>query len=262
MSIDPLSLISEFIHIVVLLLILVQSFRYARRSENKLYLIFYMLGTATFLLSELYWIAQGLLRDGARVAFGANDIADFGTFLLLTSALNAALGGDRRPQPAVTAGTVLFAVGNAALWIAWSGEWLRDIIGGFSCGYYIVACGCALWRTGALRRPEQIALTAAAALLIAAEAVNFFLPMPFFAVVDAAGYVILFATDLFFLVRSLAALRGPSADRALSLCFAGYCWNCVTMYMCADTLYSVATGLLSVFQLLTFLSVRKKVRAA
>ncbi len=204
-----------------------------------------------------------MLRD-ARVPFSPNDVADIGTFLLLSTSLSAALHENRRRAPVAAIAAALFAAANIALWIAWSGEWLRDIVGGLPFGYFLCVCACALSRTGALRREERLILTAAGVAVVALETARILLAgrLPQVKAYELIAYCLLFAFAGFFLVRIAFALRGgEDADRTLSLAYGGFCWLCVAMYMSADVWYDLASVLLSVFHLLLFLSVRKKVLA-
>ena len=85
-------MIGEILQLLVLALALVAYFRYARRLKGSLYLIFTALSSATLLLSLTYYLAHTYIREGMRVPFAANDIADFGTFLLMSTALCSAVG--------------------------------------------------------------------------------------------------------------------------------------------------------------------------
>ena len=250
----------EAAQIVVLFTALVQGFRYARRSDNKLYLIFYAMAMAAFLCSDLYYLAHLELREGLRVPFAPDDIANFGLFLLLGSFINAALD-QREQKPAVTAAAAVFAAANVALWIAWSGEWLRDILGGLSHGYCLCAAALSLWRTRALSRGEWTGLAVLCAAVIAAGA-GTVKTSDWSAALEFIGYGLMGFGMLWLLVRALFSLRGKDPDRALSLCFGLFCWNTVLMYMSAGNIYYIASNLTTFSLVILLLAVRKKVNAA
>ena len=228
-------MIGEILQLLVLALALVAYFRYARRLKGRLYLIFTALSSATLLLSLIYYLAHTYLREGMRVPFAANDIADFGTFLLMSAALCSAVGTEWGRFRAVTAGAAVFVAANTCLWIGWSGEWVRDILGGLSFGYFICVCIRSVYLTNAMSRWERVLMWVISGLLIAAEAGTFFVPAGPKALLDGIGSALMLAGEVLLLVRLLPALQpGRSCDGALSLAFMGLCWNNTSMYMSAD----------------------------
>ena len=258
---EVLETAAELVQIALLLLSLILGFRYARRTERNLYLIFYAMAMAAFLCSDLYWFAHMELQDGLRVPFAADDIADFGLFLLLGSSLGAAM--ERRERPlGVTVVAALFAAANVALWIGWSGEWLRDLFGGVAYGYFLVVTAQTLVTTGALLRWEKLTFPALCVLIVAAMALTILGPEEVRGPMDLTGYVLLFAVLAWTLLRALVSLRSANADRTLAICFAAFAWTTVAMYMSDGVWYMVAAHLTDLDLLLMLLAVRKKVRAA
>lgn len=256
-------MIGELAQVLLLLVSVGAFFRYAQKTKDNLYLIFLALFFATMLLSELYYFTHTYLREGIRVPFAANDIADFGAFLLIGTALSSALGKPRRGLAGVTAAALAFAAANVALWIGWSGEWLRDILGGLSWGWFLCVCFRSLAQTEAGSRGERIALWALCALLIAVQTATFFVPEKLRVPLDRAATALMSAAAAWFLVRILLALRrGRSPEKALSLSFTGYLWTTVCLYMSEGLPYDIFANLVTLQLLLILLAVRKKVRAA
>ncbi len=256
-------MIGNLLQVLVLLGLLIVCFRYARHTEENLWLIFTALSFATLMLSTLYYLAHTYLREGMRVPFAANDIADFGSFLLFSTALRSALGLPRRGMAGVTAAAAIFAAANVCLWIGWSGEWVRDILGGLSFGWFLCVCIRSVYFTGALGRRGRAALWAVSAVLTALQTAIFFVPAALKGPMDWGATALMGAAELWLLMRILPALRPErSAEAALSLTFTGYCWNCVCMYMSAGIPYDVFANLMSLHLLLILLAVRKKVREA
>lgn len=256
-------MIGDLAHILLLTACLVVCFRYARRTEDNLYLIFTAFAYAAALLSDVYYLAHTLLREGMRVPFAANDIADFGLFLMLSVALCSAVGLKRGMLRGVTAAAAVFSLANIALWIGWSGEWVRDIFGGAPFGAFVCVCFCSLYLTNAVSRGERAALWALCAVIVAVETAVFFLPASWKAPVETVGYLLMGAVELWFVVRGVLALRpGRSADAAVSLGFAGYMWISVSMYMADGIPYDIFANLSTPHLLLLLLAIRKKVRQA
>ena len=256
-------MIGELVQVLLFLVSVVAFFHYARRTKNNLYLIYFALSFATMMLSEVYYFIHSYLREGLRIPFAANDIADFGAFLLLGTALITALGSPRRRLTGVTAAALLFAAANVALWIGWSGEWLRDILGGLSWGWFLCICFRSLVQTEAVGRGERTALWILCALIAALQAATFFLPAKLSASADLAATLLLAAGAAWLLARILLALRRDrSPDKALSLSVTGYLWATVCMYMSAGLPYVIFANLATLQLLLILLAVRKKVKAA
>ncbi len=256
-------MIGELAQVLLLLACLVVCFRNARRTEDNLFLVFIALSFASMLFSDVYYSTHLYLREGMRVPFAANDIADFGAFMLIGTALSTALGRPREKLTSVMAASLVFAAANVALWIGWSGEWVRDIFGGLSWGWFLCVCFRSLVQTGSASRGERTALWALCALLIAFQAGTFFVPEKQRLLLDGAATALLGAAEVWFLLRTVLSLRqGQGADRALSLSFTGYLWATVALYMSAGLPYDIFSNLVTLHLLLILLAVRKKVKAA
>lgn len=257
-------MIGDLIQILLLCVCVVLCFRYARRAEDKLWLIYSALSASALLISDLYYLTHSFLLEGIRIPFAANDIADFGFFLLLSTSLNTAIGSDRRKRLPVYIGAAVFAAANVALWIAWSGEWLRDLLGGVSFGWFICTAIHSVYYTKALSRWERAAMWTVSALLIAVQTAVFLVPLPLKGILDkSVATGLMGAGELLLLVRTgLALRRSGRANAALSLSFVCHCWGLICMYMSADPYYTVFSNLCTLSILLTLLAIRKKVKSA
>ena len=175
------------------------------RSERSLLAVaFFAFAAACSLLSTLYWAAYDLLRGDARMPFAANEICEWALFLLLASSLRAARAESRvRIEAAVSA--ALFAAANTALWIAWSGEWLQDILTGLSLGWLFYAILAAMSAAEALSRAERIGFGAAAVLVIAAQAMTFYVSGS--QAPEVVCNVLLFAADAWLILKTVVSLK-------------------------------------------------------
>ena len=256
-------MIGDLLQVLVLLLILVVYFRYARRAEDKLYLVFAALSTATLMISTIYFLTHSMLREGMRVPFAANDIADFGTFLMISTALRSAVGTAKGRFRGVTIGAAAFAAANICLWIAWSGEWVRDIFGGLSFAYFICVCIRSIYLTQAMNRWERCAMWALSICMVAVETAALLSPAGLQDTLEAVDTVLLALGQALLLTRALLAFRtGKSVDAVMSLCYTAFCWNGISMYMSAGLAYTVFSNLMTMYALLMLLAAGKKVRAA
>lgn len=259
------SLISVFCNLADMLVcavICVGSYRLMKHRTPAMSLIFFLFGSMAFLTCGLYWLVLMLMRPGVRLAFTAAEISENGSLLLWGSALAAVFPDRGGRMPAVTAGAVLFTAANVVLWIAWSGEWVKDILGGPMYGYFLCVAARSLYRTEALSRREWIGFGVGCGVLIAAQGAIFFLPAGPAAVLDALCYVLLFCGILFFLVKTGLALKyGDRPKRGVSLAFSGLAWSICTQYMSADPIYYAAMLFSTLMLALSFWALRREVLA-
>ena len=244
-----------------LLIMLVFMARMLLSKQHLLVVAFFALAAACFLFSTLYWIVYDLLRPDVRMPFAANEICEWALFLLTASSLRAAFpkGGLLLKTACIPA--ALFTAANIALWIAWSGEWMQDILAGLSLGWFLCVLLSCLLRCGAFSRAEWIAVGAVSALLIAAQTMTFLLPDKA-QTFDMIGYIILFSVDVWLIVKTIRAVKkGDRPQRGLCLSYAAWAWAMIAMYMSGGWLYNAALFVATLCFLLIFLAIGKEVRA-
>ena len=187
---------------------------------------FFLFAMVSLLLTNAYWLAHSLLRPDARIPVAANTIGECALYLLTASAMNAAIPDRRFSFSPQVFCTVLFALASIALWIAWTGEWTQDVMGGIAFGYLLVCCVWRLRQVNALSGKEWIALgilTAAYMALFALDLNDEKPPISF------TAHLLMFLTMIFFLYRAFRSVRrGEAAGRqivlsvsACAICFSG-----------------------------------------
>ena len=245
----------------VLLFDLIRSAQILRSGRHVLVVAFFAFATACNLFSTLYWIAYDFLRQDARMPFAANEICEWALFLLLASSLRAAFV-QGLPLKKMAFPAFLFAAANAALWIAWSGEWVEDILTGISLGWYFCVLTACLLESDTLRKTEWIGIAAVAFLLIAAQSATFFAPDSAQGAISFLCTVLVFAVEGWLMLKTFLALRkNEYPKQGLSLSFAAYAWSTVAMYMNDGWIYNAALFLASVCYLMMLLAIVKEVAA-
>ena len=244
----------------VLLFVLICTSRMLRSGRHFLVVAFFAFAAASCLFSTLYWIAYDFIRPGTWMPFAANEICESALFLLLASSLRAAFPKNTPIVKALLPAGI-FAAANTALWIAWSGEWIQDILTGLSLGWALCVLIACLAASSALKRSEWIIIGSAAMLLIAGQTATFFLPESALVVFDTACSVILFAVNAWLIAKTVLDLRsGVDTKRALCLSFAVYLWAMVAMYMSGGYAYYAALALAIAAWPLMLWAVYKEVR--
>ena len=186
----------------VLLFAFIGAVRLVGVDRRTTRVVFFAFAMACALLSNLYWLAYDILRPETRMPFAANEIGEWALFLLM----GASLGADPVPgalhieavcaalfSAASAALWALFMVCNTALWIAWSGEWVQDILTGAAYGYFICRLLVRIRREGVFSGWEWVVLAAVCPVLIAAQAAIFFVPLALKRPLDLFCYALLFA---------------------------------------------------------------------
>ena len=226
----------------MLLLMMLRSLQRIRRDTASLPALYLTLAAASLLLSDLYWLAHLLLRHGDRISpYAVNEISESGAFLLFGAAMRAAMPQRPERPVALAAEAVIFTVFCAGLWIGWSGEWLKDIIGAIPFGYFVYMTLHSLSVSGAFRKQDWRTLTVAGAVLLCLELAIFFLPPAAALAADVICYVLIFAVTAWLFLRNGAALRaGEDPRRLLALAFAAEAWSISGMYMSAEPIYFLA----------------------
>lgn len=233
--------ILNIVYMCVMLFVIIRSYRMIEAGNKQLMLaVFFTFATASLFVENIYWIAYDFLRPEARMPIAANEIAEDAAFLMLSAVLVNAIGGGIKGAVQELIGAAVFAVASIALWIAWSGEWLQDIIGGAAFGYLICRCVWALKLSGAVLPWEWRGLGFGAMLLIALETYIFAAPQALQTILNNICYGILFAILIFLIVKMLKAFKDRTDPKILlSLCFSCYTWSLSSMYMSEEPPYLI-----------------------
>lgn len=254
--------ILDLIRAIVLILILLGTFRFIGLEKFTARVIFFTLGVACILFSDLYWLAYDLLRPETRMPFAANEIGEWALFLLLGTSLCFGKPLRFREAKWEMLCAVLFSAANAALWIAWSGEWVQDILTGLAFAYFL----CAL--VSQIKTEKQFSVSRLrmlgilCVLLIAGQTATFLVPEAARKPLDLLCYGFLFAVALCLLARAARAII-KNDDPARDVCdtFIAFAWIVVTMYMSEGGFYAAAYALSAICFPLMFLTLKKEVDA-
>ena len=242
---------------LALLVIFLWTVRLIGTQRQPVRLVFFAFAIASALLSNLYWFAYDILRPGTRMPFAANEISEWAMFLLLGAALDGKPGLILAKWEMLLA--ALFALANTALWIAWSGEWVQDILTGIAYGWFLCCLVARIKQERALPRWEWALLGVSGFVLIGAQTVLFFMPEPVKKALDLFCYILLFAIALLLIVQLILALRREASEATVLCAFLTFIWCITTQYMSAEGFYVAAMILTTVCYLLVFLSIRKEV---
>ena len=246
--------------IIILIFIMICLYHTGLKAGRSVELVSFTFATAAMLLSLLYWLAFDILYPGQRMPFAANEIAEWAMFLSFASTLKPMLGEFYDNARFQVAGAVIFMISNVILWIAWSGEWLQDIITGLTFGYFVITLVRLMKNTDVLKKRLWIILGIICVLIIASCVATFIVPESLKSLHDKIAYFLLFIAELYFVLRTLICLYRKSDPKVcMSLSAATAAWSIIFMYMSSGGYYTVAYIFLQVSFLFIFLSLRREV---
>ena len=212
-------------------------------------------------LADIYWLVYDILRSDARMPFAANEFAEAAMMLTLAAALNSAVPHGARAAVRQVICGALFAVCNVALWIAWSGEWVQDVITGLAFVWFVSSAVCSLKVVHALSKMEWILLGVFCALLIIGQGLTFCFNDPVKSSIDTGCYVLLSLGILYWLVKMFfSCKRKRPAGNLTSLAVASFVWIVVALFMSSGLIYHIYFNIETLAGIFVFLAVEKVVK--
>ena len=254
--------ILELFHIAVSLAVLVGCVRTIRHGERYLPLIFFSFSIACFVLSGFYWMAYMLLRPDTRMPFAANEIAEWAIFLLLGEALRTGAPGKHIRVNGEVILAALFTAANTMLWIAWSGEWIQDILTGLTVGYFICSIVSRMKLENAISEIEWRGFELICLLLVGAQTATFFVLENIKSKLDGLCYFLLFAVSAWLAFKAIQIVwKKESPRKFVCMTFAFFAWELIAMYMSGSPFYEIAYVVCSICLPFMMYSLIKEVRA-
>ncbi|MCR5686044.1 MAG: hypothetical protein K6G81_11640 [Lachnospiraceae bacterium] len=204
---DIVSLIMNILQITAVGFIIFTVIRRLHIRKSSIILGFFLYAVICTMLSDLYWIALEVLKPGVRLPYGVNEIAEMGESLLFAALLSTVFGLRRVRAGMEVLLTVLFSLGSMALWIAWNGEWIKDIVGAIPYCYLMCVTVMSLKKTAALTKREAVLAGSTAFLIIAVFGIQLFLLETLAGMIlDTAGSLLAFSGVIWISLKSIRSL--------------------------------------------------------
>ena len=156
MEIDWFDLFSTLLQIAVLVFAVLKIVPQMRRYGNSAILVFLLYAFICLLLSDIYWLSLAIVHPDKRLPFAISDVADIGEQLMLASALGVIFRGIKCRKRLELFLSIVASIGLIILWVVWTEEWTKNILGGISYGYLIFMVVLAAKKTNAFSRREAI----------------------------------------------------------------------------------------------------------
>ena len=241
MTTENLEIVMDILAVTLSAFTVVRMAPLLRVREQQMTSGSFLFAMVSLMLSYAYWLAYSLIRPDMRMPLAANMIGECAVFLLLSVTLESVFRVDRVPARSQIACALLFASSSVTLWIAWTGEWIQDIVGGIAYSYFLCVCVRALVQADALAKIEWIGLGIACALIIAIWTVWFYVPEDLLGMTNCFGYAVIYAVTAYLLFKTFHAVRRNTApDRQLALAVFSHAWCMGAMYMTSGYYYNAA----------------------
>ena len=238
--------------IVVLIFVIIGTLHAIHGKTASVVPVFFIYGAICFLFSDFYWLVHTLLRSDSRIPFSVNEIGEMGLFLLFTSMLQTIFKDIFKKPRLETLLAVVFSISVAALWIGWTGEWIKDIISGIAMGSLICVTVRSIKACGAFTKIEAVVMGIASYVLIAMQGMIFFVNESLGRILDICCYILMFTVMAWLYakaVRMLIMFYGKhdpgSRYKIVSTSFLCMIWVINTMYMSSEPIYFAATFMCS-----------------
>lgn len=248
------------LQIAMFAVLLVFSIRLIRESGKSITAVFLAFMIALWLLTDLYWVIFDLMRPDSLMPFAANEIGEAAAFLMMAAVLSSVISHGAYKAGLQAAGAILFSVCNAALWIAWSGEWIQDMMIGASFTFLLYTLARCLKVRYALSRGEWIGLGVGCALLVLGEGLTFIVSDGLKTAIDSSCSLLMAAGIIFWAWKNGKTWKAAtSPDILLCLSFALLCWAITSKYLSEGMWYLAFMTVETITMPFVFLSVRKAV---
>ena len=243
-------IVATILQSIVLIVVVLQSIRLTLMKKNYFLPFFFALAMMSFLLSDLYWIAYDVLKPDTRMPIAANEIGECAMILLLSAGLDVVLK-DKKKIFGEIVFAILFIGVNIALWIAWSGEWLQDVLFGIPYIYFLWLLIRGMRSRGVLARKE---LWFAAMMGVSVLILQIPLLIAKGTLFELAKIVCV--ALMFTLMGWLGVKSFRSKDYFMTLTF--FLWTELSMFLSSEPYYYVAFGMNIIVLPMMFSSMKKE----
>ena len=235
---------------IVLVVFITKTIFLVLKQKTSFLPFFFALAMTSCLLSNLYWIAYDLLKPDTRMPFASNEVAECAMILLLSAGLDSLLN-DKKKVPGEIIFSILYIGVNIALWIAWSGEWLQDILFGIPYIYFLWILIRGIRSRGVLTRKELWFASLMGVSVLIMQVSLLFGKGSLFEFIEAVCFAEMFALMAWFGFKSFR-----SKDFFVTSTF--FLWTELAMFLCSQPYYYLAFGVNVIVVPMMFMSMKKE----
>lgn len=263
MKIEVLEFSISCTYILVLTYIIISSVKMVSKKSESMLAVLFTFCMVSFLMSELYWTAYNLLRPDSRMPFAANEMGEWAFFLLMSAGVSSLFYQEHTKAKAEMVYVSLFCISNVVLWIAWSGEWIQDIITGLVLAYFMCTLAHGEKQIHLLSSAEKRMIFIVTSVLVIMQGSIFFAPASMKSVLDLGCYLLMFSLILMFLSKTVFLMRSSAAPRdKICMSFIAFAWGTISMYMSEGNWYNAELVINIILLLFMLKAVKQEVYRA
>lgn len=253
-------LIADLINLLVLLVILAGLIRMILRGRREMTVIFYIFSTASLSFSYIYWLVYDAMWPQERLVFAANEICEWAHFLMCGTVLAYMFKSITRIDWGEVFGVTILVAVNVALWIAWTGEWLQDILTGLCIAYWAYRLAVVLKESKSSSFKEWCGLLAGFVIALGLQVASFFKGVP----VDAlylASFLILAIIVVIIHIKTIRTLVRAEEYEDYRRAFCLACLIVILtgsgMYMSSEPYYTIFLCSMGLPYIYSYIAMRK-----
>ncbi len=253
-----LDIILNVLQLIILVVGIISSLRLKVSEKGYIFRAFFTFGMISLALDDIYWIVYEVLRPEQRMPFAGNEVAASAMILLFASALTRILPKTERVSKGILVITLVFMLPVVALWTAWSGAFIENLVCGIPYMYflYIILLGVRKYEIADIRKGIVIAVLCAFVIILNIASLVF---REMAHILDTFNYTIVNMMTLYFLIRCIHLLKyDVSGRRSIVLSFILFFHTCNVMYMSGGFAYNLALFMNILSLPVMFLSVKKE----
>ena len=178
--------------------------------------------------------------------FAVDEIAECAMLLLLSAGLEAISGKRKKWMPGAFLYTVFYMGATIVLWIAWSGEWVQDVVFGLPYVYlaYLLIRGLEYVRVWDTDAEKILAAVTIVAVLLMQAVMVWVAEGTVWNVLNVGSYAIMYAFTAWLFWKNYRSLRDQSyGERTLYLSLTLFFWTILMTYMSDEFYYDVSLGI-------------------
>ncbi|MCR5701533.1 MAG: hypothetical protein K6G76_05235 [Lachnospiraceae bacterium] len=245
------------IQVLIIIPIIAASTKLMQGGRNGLLPVFFTFGMFCYILDDLYYIVFCLLRPDERLPIAADEIAGCATLLLFSSLLEVLNNKKKRFSPMAFIFSVLFIGANIALWIAWSGEWVQDILFGLPYIYFLYLLMKGLLETKSMKKIEIAIIIPLCFIISGIEFALLNMDGTAYDITDLIAYFLMFSIAIWLIIKCIQSLYNEQGNY-IYLTFTLFLCTLLILYASEDFYYSIALDLNTLSLLIMYIAFKKE----
>ena len=243
---------------LVLLYVISRSYKMVKAS-GAVWVLFFLASMIGLLLSDLYYITYSFIDPVTRMPFAFDEIAELSMLLLLAAGFESINGAKQKINIPVLIFSVIYMAVHIAVWIAWSGEWIQDIVFGIPYIYLFYLLVTGILRTEACSKKEITAFLILSVITFIVAAGEILCEGIVYEVSNKGVYTASIVMECGLLYKVIKTLKEPSTQkRSLYVAVFFFLMTLLSIYITDGFVYVFNNLFLVISPAVMYLAVKKE----